>query len=84
MSARALRVVSWNVNGLRACGRKGFESWIGATDADVVGLQEVRALPSDLPPSLLAPRGWHDSPIRGGDGNREFFLHAVKATNAVK
>ncbi|MFP5412375.1 MAG: TlyA family RNA methyltransferase [Gammaproteobacteria bacterium] len=32
----------------------------------------------------LAPRGWHDSPIRGGDGNREFFLHAVKATNAVK
>jgi 23S rRNA (cytidine1920-2'-O)/16S rRNA (cytidine1409-2'-O)-methyltransferase len=26
----------------------------------------------------LAPRGWHESPIRGGDGNREFFLHAVK------
>jgi 23S rRNA (cytidine1920-2'-O)/16S rRNA (cytidine1409-2'-O)-methyltransferase len=20
--------------------------------------------------------GWHDSPITGGDGNREFFLHA--------
>ncbi|TXL65592.1 TlyA family RNA methyltransferase [Zeimonas arvi] len=32
----------------------------------------------------LAPRGWHDSPIRGGDGNREFFLHAVKASNEVK
>ncbi|MCM5571649.1 TlyA family RNA methyltransferase [Burkholderiaceae bacterium FT117] len=26
----------------------------------------------------LSPRSWHDSPIRGGDGNREFFLHAVK------
>jgi len=26
----------------------------------------------------LEPRGWHESPIRGGDGNREFFLHAVK------
>jgi len=24
----------------------------------------------------LAVLGWHDSPIAGGDGNREFFLHA--------
>jgi 23S rRNA (cytidine1920-2'-O)/16S rRNA (cytidine1409-2'-O)-methyltransferase len=24
----------------------------------------------------LAVLGWHDSPIKGGDGNREFFLHA--------
>ena len=26
----------------------------------------------------LAVRGWHDSPITGGDGNREFFIHASK------
>jgi len=26
----------------------------------------------------LEPRGWHESPLRGGDGNREFFLHALK------
>ena len=32
----------------------------------------------------LAPRGWCESPIRGGDGNREFFLYAVKTVNAVK
>lgn len=24
----------------------------------------------------LDVRGWHDSPIQGGDGNREFFIHA--------
>jgi 23S rRNA (cytidine1920-2'-O)/16S rRNA (cytidine1409-2'-O)-methyltransferase len=24
----------------------------------------------------LAVVGWYDSPIAGGDGNREFFLHA--------
>ena len=24
----------------------------------------------------LAVTGWYDSPIAGGDGNREFFLHA--------
>jgi 23S rRNA (cytidine1920-2'-O)/16S rRNA (cytidine1409-2'-O)-methyltransferase len=22
--------------------------------------------------------GWHDSPIAGGDGNREFFIHAAR------
>ena len=27
----------------------------------------------------LQVRGWHDSPVTGGDGNREFFVHAVKA-----
>ena len=27
----------------------------------------------------LAVRGWHDSPIAGGDGNREFFLHAQRS-----
>jgi len=27
--------------------------------------------------SSLQVRGWHDSPILGGDGNREFFVHAT-------
>ena len=26
----------------------------------------------------LQVRGWHDSPVTGGDGNREFFVHATK------
>lgn len=28
----------------------------------------------------LSVAGWFESPIRGGDGNREFFVHARKAT----
>jgi exodeoxyribonuclease-3 len=54
-----MRVVSWNVNGLRACGRKGFGTWLDGTGAEIVGLQEVRALPGDLEPALGAPPGWH-------------------------
>ena len=54
-----MRIVSWNVNGLRACGRKGFGAWLDGAGADVVGLQEVRALPGDLEPGLCAPPGWH-------------------------
>jgi len=59
MSARRLRVVSWNVNGLRACARKGFLDWLRAERADVVGLQEVRALPEELHAVGCPPRGWH-------------------------
>ena len=44
MPPRPLRVISWNVNGLRACERKGFSRWLGRSGADIVGLQEVRAL----------------------------------------
>lgn len=54
-----LRVVTWNVNGLRACARQGFASWLARSKADIVGVQEVRALPEELPPDVGAPRGWH-------------------------
>jgi exodeoxyribonuclease-3 len=53
-----LRVVSWNVNGLRACARKGFLRWLDGCGADVVALQEVRALPQHLPDEVRAPPGW--------------------------
>ena len=38
-----MRVVSWNVNGLRSVAAKGFASWLESSGADVVGLQETRA-----------------------------------------
>ena len=38
-----MRIVSWNVNGLRAAHKKGFLKWLAAEQADVVGVQEVRA-----------------------------------------
>lgn len=54
-----LRIASWNVNGLRACGHKGFGSWLQACGADIVCLQEVRATSDQLPDELRAPVGWH-------------------------
>lgn len=48
-----MRIVSWNVNGIRACLRKGGGDWLAACGADVICLQETRALPEqaglDLP-----------------------------------
>ena len=37
-----MRLVSWNVNGLRACMKKGFEASCAALDADVYCLQETK------------------------------------------
>jgi exodeoxyribonuclease-3 len=54
-----MRIVSWNVNGLRACARKGFLRFLADSDADVVGLQEVRAFEHQLEPEVRAPAGWH-------------------------
>ena len=54
-----MHIYSWNVNGLRACEKRGFSTWLEACGGDVVALQEVRALPEQLPPHLQAPDDWH-------------------------
>ena len=46
-----MRVVSWNVNGIRACVRHGFVDFVDRSGADIVGVQEVRARPEDIPPA---------------------------------
>ncbi len=54
-----LRIVSWNVNGLRACVKKGFLDFLEASGADVLGIQELRAMPDQLTAEARAPAGWH-------------------------
>ena len=52
-----MRIVTINVNGVRAALRKGFMEWLEGSGADVVCLQEVRA-PDDLVRGAFAA-GWH-------------------------
>lgn len=54
-----LRIYSWNVNGLRAAQKKGFGPWLQQSNADIVGVQEVRALESQLPNELRYPTDYH-------------------------
>jgi exodeoxyribonuclease-3 len=37
-----MRFISWNVNGLRACLKKGFEDSVLALDADIICVQETK------------------------------------------
>ncbi len=42
-------LVSWNVNGIRACVNKGFIEWISTTSPDIVCLQEIKAMKVQFP-----------------------------------
>jgi exodeoxyribonuclease-3 len=54
-----MRIVSWNVNGIRAAAKKGLADFLQDSRADVVCFQEVRAFPEQIPDNLRNPAGWH-------------------------
>ena len=54
-----MRFVSWNVNGFRAVSKKSDWEWFSRTQADVVGLQETKASPEQIPAEQREPEGWH-------------------------
>jgi exodeoxyribonuclease-3 len=43
-----MRIVTYNVNGIRSAVSKGFVDWLKATDADVVCLQEIKCAEADF------------------------------------
>ncbi len=53
-----VRIVSWNVNGLRSIAGKGFHDFVGAERPDVIGVQETRVRADQLPESLRSLRGY--------------------------
>lgn len=44
------KLISWNVNGIRAVAKKGFMDWFNAQDADLIFLQETKAHLDQMPP----------------------------------
>ena len=48
-----MRILSWNVNGIRAVEKRGFVSWMENECADIVCIQETKARPDQLSPGLL-------------------------------
>ncbi len=53
-----IRIISWNVNGIRAADRKGFLDWLEETKSDIVCVQETKAHPDNLRKELLSPDGY--------------------------
>jgi exodeoxyribonuclease-3 len=63
-----VRIITLNVNGIRSAERRGLSRWLARAEPwDVVCLQEIKAGPSEVPRTLVAP---HDS--------HGFFLPAAR------
>ena len=54
-----MRIITANLNGIRAAAKKGFFQWMARQDADVVCVQETRAQVHQLSAAMLAPKGYH-------------------------
>ncbi len=69
---KVIKIVSWNVNGIRAVEKKGFINMLPDFDADVIGLQETKAQPDQLSEELKNIPGytsyWHSAERKGYSG----------------
>lgn len=67
-----MKLFCWNVNGYRAIYGKGFDQWFRDIDADVIGLQEVKAHEDAVKPEWLEFKGyqrfWHSAKKPGYSG----------------
>ena len=61
-----MKLVSWNVNGLRACLNKGFLDFVALADADVICLQETKLQPHQVSFELPGYRMYFNSADKAG------------------
>ena len=74
---KKIRLISWNVNGIRAAAKKGFLKWLDQGPADVVAIQETKANPGQLGMNLIQPDGFEscwNSALRPGYSGTATYL----------
>ena len=54
-----MKLLSYNVNGIRAALKKGFASWLESPQADVICIQETKAMETQVDTSVLEDIGYH-------------------------
>lgn len=68
-----MKLVSWNVNGLRAVMKKGFMEFFNAADADVICLQEIKLQEGQIEMDLPGYHTyWHYAEKKGYSGTAIF------------
>ncbi len=67
---RSIKILSWNVNGIRAIHKKGFLDWLLTESPDILCIQETKATQEQLPKELIAPDAyrsfWCSSSLKKG------------------
>jgi exodeoxyribonuclease-3 len=67
-----VKIISYNVNGIRAAMNKGFIDWLVSENPDIIGLQEVKADLSQINPAIFEDLGyeiyWYPAVKKGYSG----------------
>lgn len=74
-----MKIITWNVNGIRAVAKKGFHEFIDKYDPDILCLQETKAHPDQVEPNLINPSGrqsYWSSAFRPGYSGTATFVKA--------
>ncbi len=67
-----MKLISWNVNGLRACVQKGFTEYFEEADADFFCLQETKLQEGQIDLSLRPYQYWNYAEKKGYSGTAVF------------
>lgn len=82
-----MKLLSWNVNGVRAALKKGLLEWMARSDADVICLQETKAHPGDVQHVAWATgytAHWYSALKKGYSGTVIFTRPTpLKITNGI-
>ena len=77
-----MKYISWNVNGLRACVKKGFEESFAALDADFFCLQETKLQAGQIDLALPGyEQYWDYAEKKGYSGTAIFTRHTPLSVN---
>ena len=68
-----MKLISWNVNGLRACLEKGFDDFLCTESPDIIALQEIKAQPEQLSYSPERYHAWYFSAQKKGYSGTAVF-----------
>ena len=68
-----MKMISWNVNGLRACAGKGFYASVGALNPDILCLQETKIQPGQFEADMPGYHVWYNCAVKKGYSGTALF-----------
>jgi len=85
---KKIKILSWNVNGIRAIYKKGFLDWFKTESPDILCLQETKAMKEQLPEDLLNVNGYtsyfSSAERKGYSGTATYTkINPVKVVNGI-
>ena len=71
-----MKLISWNVNGLRACITKGFYDFVSVQQPDIIALQETKMQPEQFDGGIEGyDIFWNSAEKKGYSGTAVFVKH---------